>query len=146
MGKHLSFVPLVKEAQVLAEAVKVQAMIDVSDGLAVDLRHITEESGCGARIIAERIPVSEAAKELAKKCGDSALGHSLSDGEDYELLFTVGRGNAERAAKALRSGGRRVSQIGEITEAKVVLVGENGREQELPVGGYEHFTGPNRPG
>ena len=141
LGKHLSFVPLVKEARALAEAVKVRAMIDVSDGLAVDLRHITAESGCGARIVAERIPISEAAKELAKKCGDSALAHGLSDGEDYELLFTVPAADADRAAKVLRSAGTRASRIGEITEAKVVLVDKDGREQELPAGGYEHFKG-----
>ena len=89
LGKHLSFVPLVKEARLLAKAIKVRAMIDVSDGLARDLHHIAKESGCGARIIAEQIPISEAAKDLAKKSGGSALEHSLSDGEDYELLFTV---------------------------------------------------------
>lgn len=141
LGKHLSFVPLVKEARLLAKSVKVQAMIDVSDGLAVDLRHITEESGCGARIIAEQIPISEAAKELAKKCGRSALAHSLSDGEDYELLFTVAPGDADRAAEVLRAAGMRLSCIGEITQAKVVLVDKDGKEEELLAGGYEHFTG-----
>ena len=140
LGKHLKFEPRVREARALAESVGVRSMIDISDGLAVDLRHITAESECGARILAAEIPISEAAKELADKCGDSALAHSISDGEDYELLFTVAAGDVDEAVRVLGEAGLRVSRIGEITEDKVVLVGKDGSEQELSSGGYEHFT------
>ena len=53
----------------------------------------------------------------------------------------MGAGGVDKAARALRAAGVRVSRIGEITEAKVVLVGKDGSEQELPSAGYEHFTG-----
>ena len=143
MGKHLSFTPLVKEARALAEAVNLHAMIDISDGLAMDLHHIVAESNCGAKIWAGKIPISSAAKELAKKHGDRSLDHSLSDGEDYELLFTLSAKETDRARNILSSLGIRVSQIGEITKGAVVLVDKNGNEQELPAVGFEHFKGRN---
>ena len=143
LGKHLSFTPLVREARALAEAVNLHAMIDISDGLARDLRHIATESNCGAKIWAEKIPISSAAKELAKNQGDRSLDHSLADGEDYELLFTLGAKDADQARHLLSSLGIRASQIGEITKKSVVLVDEDGNEQELPAVGFEHFKGRN---
>ena len=139
LGKHLTFEPLVSEARTLARAVNIHAMIDISDGLAVDLHHITTESGCGARILAEYIPVSAAALELAKKTSKTALQHCLEDGEDYELLFTVSPDDAERAGKVLPDVGVKVSRIGQIIESGVVLVGADGSEQDLPAAGFEHF-------
>ena len=141
LGKHLTFEPLVSEARTLARAVNIHAMIDISDGLAVDLHHITTESGCGARILAEYIPVSAAALELAKKTSKTALQHCLEDGEDYELLFTVSGGDAESVEKVLADIGVKVSRIGQIVESGVVLVGSDGGEQDLPAVGFEHFKG-----
>ena len=139
LGKHLVFNPLVKEARALAEAVNLHAMIDISDGLATDLHHITTESHCGARILAQKIPISSAAKELAEKCGHKPLDHSLSDGEDYELLFSLGGSEVEQAQSVLLSLGVRASQIGEITDKNVVLVDKDGNQHELPAVGFEHF-------
>ena len=141
LGKHLSFRPLVKEARALAQGLKVHALIDISDGLAVDLHHITAESNCGAIILAEKIPVSPAAKELAKKHGDRPLDHCLADGEDYELLFTLSAPDIDKGRDVLSSLGIKVSQIGEITEKGVVLMDENGNQRELPAVGFEHFRG-----
>ena len=140
LGKHLVFEPLVKQARALAEAVNLRAMIDISDGLAADLHHIAAESGCGARILAERIPISSAAKELAKADSQEALDHSLADGEDYELLFTLAGAETARARDILSSLGARVSQIGQIIKEAVVLVDKDGNEQKLPAIGFEHFT------
>ena len=143
LGKHLNFRPLVKEARALAEAVNLHAMIDISDGLAVDLHHITAESKCGAKIFANKIPLSTAAEELAQKGGEQALVHSLSDGEDYELLFTLSAKDVGRAEQILSELGVRVSQIGEITKGGVVLEDKDGNQQELPAVGFEHFKGQN---
>lgn len=139
LGKHLTFKPRVGEARTLAQAVRVHAMIDISDGLAVDLHHITAESGCGARILADRIPVSAAAGELAQRTSKTALQHCLEDGEDYELLFTVSSDDAERARKVLADAGVKVSRIGQIIESGVVLVGADGSKRDLPAVGFEHF-------
>jgi len=137
LGKHLVFGPMVKEARALAEQIKLHAMIDVSDGLAVDLHHITIESKCGAEIWAEKIPVSAAAKQL----GDDPLRHSLTDGEDYELLFTLSEEDVSKAQSCLCSLGVKVSHIGRIIKKGVVLIDENGNQRELSAGGFEHFKG-----
>ena len=137
LGKHLVFRPLVKEARALAEQIKLQAMIDVSDGLAVDLHHITNESKCGAEIWAEKIPISAAAKEL----GDDPLQHSLTDGEDYELLFTLSEKDVNKAQSILCSLGVKVSHIGRIIKKGVVLMDEKGNRRELSASGFEHFKG-----
>lgn len=86
-GKHLSFPPRVGEAIALNEAVRLHAMIDVSDGLAADLYHILDESATGAVVRAASVPTSEAARRLAGE--KSPLEHALGDGEDFELLFTL---------------------------------------------------------
>ena len=86
-GKHLRFQPRVREALALHQQAALHAMIDVSDGLAADLSHILTESGVGAVIDADAVPVSDAARSMSD--GRSPLEHALSDGEDFELLFTV---------------------------------------------------------
>jgi thiamine-monophosphate kinase len=82
-GKHLAFEPRTREGAWLRDWAT--AMIDVSDGLASDLRHLILESGTGCELEAEAIPLSEAVRQQ----GEAALGHALYDGEDFELLFTV---------------------------------------------------------
>ncbi|MBY0458693.1 MAG: thiamine-phosphate kinase, partial [Gemmataceae bacterium] len=89
LGHHLDFTPRVREALALHDAVELRAMIDLSDGLAADLNHICEESRCGAVLVAEAIPVSDAARELSRTSGKSPLQHALGDGEDFELVFAV---------------------------------------------------------
>src|SRR5438034_506976 len=80
-GHHLDFTPRVREALQLHAAVELHAMIDISDGLAADLAHICEESGCGAVLRAEAIPIADAASIMAD--GKPALEHALGDGEDF---------------------------------------------------------------
>jgi thiamine-monophosphate kinase len=84
-GHHLTFVPRVAEGQWLQSGQWAAAMIDISDGLASDLRHVLTMSRCGAELDADAIPLSDAAKQH----GGNALEHALCDGEDFELLFTV---------------------------------------------------------
>ena len=86
-GKHLSFTPRVREALALHQDVDLHAMIDLSDGLSADLYHLLDESGVGATLFADMIPITEAAHQIAD--GRSPLEHALSDGEDFELLFSV---------------------------------------------------------
>src|SRR5262249_22444807 len=84
-GKHLDFTPRVREALALAGCAKLRAMIDISDGLAADVAKLCTESGCGAVLRAEAIPVSEAARQMSD--GRTPLEHALGDGEDFELVF-----------------------------------------------------------
>jgi thiamine-monophosphate kinase len=88
-GKHLSFTPRINEASFLHEKYGLTAMLDLSDGLGSDLRHILNASGVGATLEAGQIPISAAARNAAKKSGKDSLYHALADGEDFELCFTI---------------------------------------------------------
>lgn len=89
LGKHLRFIPRLREAWRLRP--RATAMIDISDGFALDLSRLCEASGVGARVDLSRVPVSAAARRLAKRTGRDPLEHALFDGEDYELLYTARR-------------------------------------------------------
>jgi len=136
--RHVEFLPRTREALALRKAVRLHAMIDVSDGLAADLRHIVEESGVGAILYEEAIPVSRDAEILARRGGKSAVEHALGDGEDFELLFTV----SNRDAGRLLSGPpfrTRLSRIGEITARGFYIKKKTGGRVRLNPSGYEHF-------
>ena len=118
-------------------------MIDLSDGLAGDLRQITRASGCGAELFNTTIPISRPARLAAREESSAKppLLAALVDGEDYELLFTA----AARDAVAIKDawaeafGDVKLSCIGKITAGpKVILRTENGT-RELPEHGYVHF-------
>jgi thiamine-monophosphate kinase len=64
-------------------------MIDISDGLAQDLSHILKASKAGAVLDLDKIPVSRDAKRMSRGDQEKALERALTDGEDFELLFTI---------------------------------------------------------
>jgi len=132
-GKHANFTPRVKESQGIVNNFKINSMIDVSDGLALDLYRVIRASGAGATLYEESIPLSKDA---------GSVRDALYDGEDYELLFTAGPREAERLLKSNFSRLRtRISLIGEITDKKYgyKLFREDGKEVELKIKGYTHF-------
>ena len=92
-GKHLDFEPRLAEARWLAEHFSIHAMLDLSDGLAGDLRHLLTAGGVGAELLKTAVPVSRAARENARKSSSAkpAFAAALTDGEDFELLFGRGR-------------------------------------------------------
>jgi thiamine-monophosphate kinase len=128
-GKHLTFTPRLKEAHFLAEKFRVHAMIDISDGLVQDLRHILDQSKAGARIYKELIPVSRQARDLED---------ALYSGEDFELLFTMSRSDAERL---LEIAPKRFKLIGEIVDkaSGLKLIDKHNRVTGLNHKGYRHF-------
>lgn len=87
LGRHLDFVPRIPEGRLLGSIAT--AMIDLSDGLSRDLRHICDASGVGATIEGDKIPIHDDARRLAEQDKIDPLTHALDDGEDYELLFTA---------------------------------------------------------
>jgi len=93
LGRHLTFLPRIDEARTIATKLggKLHAMIDISDGLTLDLWRLCQESGVGALLDESLIleAVSDDARTLARTDGISDLQHALSDGEDYELLMAV---------------------------------------------------------
>lgn len=131
LGKHLTFMPRVREALRLHERFDLHSMIDISDGLARDLHHICTASGCGAVLEASEIPLADAAHELSRRDGASPLEHALRDGEDFELCFTV----AEADAACVEAEG--CHRIGRIVESDYTLILE-GEPVPLSPRGYEH--------
>jgi thiamine-monophosphate kinase len=118
----------------LARRKLASAMIDVSDGLSVDLAHICEESGVGALIETALIPISEALRRLRK----NPLPLALNGGEDFELLFTVRPRNVPRLLRLARRFA--ITPIGRVTAGKTILaVDPAGKIKPLPIRGYEHF-------
>lgn len=126
--------PQVSLGKELARLQAASAMIDISDGLSVDLGHICEESGTGAEIYLDRIPVSPELLSLS----ENPLTLALHGGEDYQLLFTVPTGKEKTV---LDLGKRfRLTRIGQITSGRKILsVDEKGKKQTLEIKGYQHF-------
>ena len=89
LGRHMTFEPRVALARDLALGRKTAAMIDISDGLSRDIRHICHESAVGAIIEANCVPIHDDAIVLSLRDGCSPLDHALHDGEDHELLYTA---------------------------------------------------------
>jgi thiamine-monophosphate kinase len=119
----------------LARRKLASAMIDVSDGLSVDIAHICKESGVGAEVEADRIPISAALLHMAR----DPLAAALDGGEDYELLFTV-RPSKLAAVEALGSRFR-LTRIGRITAGpRISLIGPGKKKRSLRARGFEHFA------
>ncbi len=137
LGKHLDFTPRIREASALQRSAALHAMIDISDGFAADRFHICDESRCGAVIRADSIPISEAARKQSADDGKSPLQHSLGDGEDFELLFTVSPEDGERLHSTQSVDGITLYHVGEIAETGLWLEAAGGRS-ELPRLGYVH--------
>jgi thiamine-monophosphate kinase len=138
---HLRFTPRLREALELVRKYSPTAMIDVSDGLARDLWHVARESGVGAVVDAASVPIAPALRRATKGRPDEALRRALSDGEDFELLFTLPRKRAsEVAAKGLC--GTPVTDVGEIVRGEgLSLRRADGSIERLEPAGYEHFRG-----
>jgi len=101
-GKHLKFTPRLKEARFLVDNFKINSMIDVSDGLIQDLGHILEQGSVGAVLYESLIPLSKEAKGIEE---------ALCSGEEFELLFTATR---DQANKIIKCAKYRFKVIGEI--------------------------------
>jgi thiamine-monophosphate kinase len=135
LGKHLDFTPRIDEALALHAAAPVHAMIDVSDGLAADVWHICQESGCGAVLRSESIPISDEARSLRDH--RPPLVHALEDGEDYELVFALAPDDARSLLAGQPISGITLSHVGECVEAGLWLEAGSQR-QALEPRGYEH--------
>jgi thiamine-monophosphate kinase len=104
------------------------SMIDVSDGLLIDLTRLCDESKVGARIYAVKIPVSREMEKASSVLGLQSMDLALSGGEDYEILFTA---PPEEKVEAVH--------IGDVTESGRFIVEGSGRERKFSADGYQHF-------
>ncbi|MBC7329283.1 thiamine-phosphate kinase [bacterium] len=132
INKHNKPFPRVMEGLEIGKIPGVHSMIDISDGLASDLKHICEESGKGALIFVEKIPLSPHLLSLCQSQNLSPLDFALFGGEDYELLFTGEAGIKEKISFP-------IYEIGEIIEEKGIWLVEEGKRRKLAREGFEHF-------
>jgi thiamine-monophosphate kinase len=132
-GRHLTFDPRVMEGRALARFGPPSAMMDVSDGLLLDLDRLCRRSGVGAALVAERIPVHAD----ARAAGGDALERALSDGEDFELLFTAAP-DVFAKIRAAWTSPTPITAIGEIRAGRGILVSQRGVETPVAPRGYEH--------
>ncbi len=126
--------PQVELGMELARLKLASAMIDTSDGLSVDLGHLCEESGCGAEVFLDNLPVSEELRALQRKARDFAL----NGGEDYQLLFTIPEGRLGTLMKMKEK--YPLTEIGKMTDGKGIAVIDSWRRRrELRPKPWHHF-------
>jgi thiamine-monophosphate kinase len=142
--KHLDFEPRLAEAQWLAEHFQIHAMIDLSDGLAGDLRHILRAGGVGAELLKSAVPISREAKLAARKSPSAkpAFAAALTDGEDFELLFTVAGKNAVKLLDAWKRKFPKLKLrcVGKIVSGDGILIRDKSGSHKLDANGYVHFA------
>ena len=143
-GRHLDFEPRLAEARWLAEYFSIHALMDISDGLAGDLRHLLQASGVGAELRGPSIPISREAKTAGrgKTSAKPPLLAALTDGEDFELLFTLGTRHAVPLLDAWRKQfpDLPLTCVGRITTEPGLRLRDERGVRELNVRGYEHFA------
>lgn len=128
-GRHLTFTPRIKEANYLVNNYKIHAMLDISDGLSLDLQRLCQVSKVGALVYEELIP-------LSADC--QSLDEALHMGEDFELLFTM---PLKEARRLIKSRGELYKPIGEIRvkECGIKFITKKAQEKTLEAKGYQHF-------
>jgi thiamine-monophosphate kinase len=131
------FVPRLAEARFLLDHAPLHAMTDLSDGLASEIRHVATASGVGAQIYEDQIPIRESLKNLSN---EESLKRALTDGEDFELLFTLSAKDwPELALKWQQHFPHTpLTLIGEVTKARGILLSKNGNVREMAWSGFSH--------
>jgi thiamine-monophosphate kinase len=141
LDAHILPEPHLKEGRHLAMARGVHAAIDISDGLSSDLGHILSASGVGARIAAEKIPISGALRKFCRDYNEDPVPYALSGGEDYVLICTVDGRHANSVISEFETCfGRPLYEIGKITETSGMEIRyPDGDRKTLEPRGWNHF-------
>ncbi len=134
-GHHWSFQPRLKESNYLTSHYDIHSMIDLSDGLASDIRHISQASVIGCILNEDEIPISDRVDKRLSQT--ERLHHALSDGEDFELLFTV---CSEVGDQLKQQDEIEVHEIGVMQgdSDQVLMKNSHGELVQLPDAGWKH--------
>lgn len=140
LNAHYDPYPQIRAGRIIAGLKLAHSLIDVSDGVASDLGHICDESGVGAIIEEDKIPVSEMFKKYIEKYNLDFERLALHVGEDYVLLGTASGESAGFLARALKSQDCQFIVIGKITaDPGIKLAGRDGSSRQIRASGYNHF-------
>ena len=142
-GHHLEFTPRLAEARWLAAHFKPSAMIDLSDGLAGDLGHLLDAASVGAELLESALPIRREARLRAREseAAKPPLLAALTDGEDYELCFTLGQGRAVTLLDQFKQEfpGTPLSCVGKIVDRPGLKIRQKSGIMEIATRGYVHF-------
>ncbi|BFM13331.1 thiamine-phosphate kinase [Simiduia litorea] len=139
MSHYYRPLPHIKDAKLLRDIST--CGIDVSDGLLADLGHICEESGVGAKVDIERVPVSTALNKVAT--AEQIADWALAGGDDYQLCFTVPQARLAKIEQLIANGKLHATAIGEIVKGSEVVCYIGGEVFEPKRRGYSHFDAAN---
>jgi thiamine-monophosphate kinase len=133
--------PRVREAIFLRASGYLTSMIDLSDGLAGDLGHVCEESGVGAQIVADTLPLDSGVREVARALGEDPVDYALRGGEDFELCYTALPGALTPLLDEFRGQfGIDLTRVGVMTsERSLRLVHADGSKTPLSPQAFDHF-------
>jgi thiamine-monophosphate kinase len=133
--------PHLEEGRFLAQQPAVKAAIDTSDGLSSDLGHIVEESGLGATLYSDQLPVSDALNLFCSQFNVDPVEYALSGGEDYTLLCTVSPEEAMAVAEEFNKRfNRPLFRVGEMTAAREMKMQyPDGSSKSFAPSGWDHF-------
>ncbi|MCK5710235.1 MAG: thiamine-phosphate kinase [Deltaproteobacteria bacterium] len=141
INKHLHPVPRLELGRELAINRVPTSMIDISDGILLDLERITVQQGTGAKLELMKLPTSKQYGECIHQYSDDEYGLALSGGEDYELLFTSHedrRGDIQTISKNLNI---QITEIGYVTKDRTIeVLNINGEAAPHPNRGFIHFN------
>jgi len=112
----------------------VNSMIDVSDGLAPEVKHICDQSKCGAIIYKNKIPISDEVRGIANKLEEDEYDYALFGGEDFELVYTVPKECLSKIKGYL---------VGEITKDRQIKLSSSDKIRSISKKGYDHFSNIN---
>ena len=140
VNQHLTPEPHLKQGRLIAKSNLASSMMDISDGLASDIRHICKASEVGAEIEIEQLPLSRDYQKYAREHLNDPLKTALGVGEDYCLLVTLKRLNYDALSREMSANGYVLHAVGKITDSReITLKHPDGHTEQLQWGGWDHF-------